>query len=70
MTRPIERKSYDGAEERLQRLGLQSLWNELETILRFKLLIEERRDANGGAAVRDMIDAAFIEAGGWKNLQT
>jgi hypothetical protein len=70
MTRLIERKSYDGAEERLQRLGLQSLWNELEAILRFKLLIEERRDANGGAAVRDMIDTAFIEAGGWKNLQT
>ena len=71
MTLLIERKSYDGAEERIQRLGLQPLWNELERVLGgFQLCVEERRDANGGAAVRDMIDAAFMQAGGWKKLQT
>jgi hypothetical protein len=33
MTRVAERKDYNGATERIQRLGLQSLWNELEKVL-------------------------------------
>jgi hypothetical protein len=71
MTRVAERKDYDGATERIQRLGLQPLWDELEKVLTgFQLFVEERRDANGGAAVRDMIDREFVRVGGWSNLQT
>jgi len=65
----VERKNYDGALERIRRLGLSSLWEEIETILTsFRLLIVEERDANGGAAVRDLLDAAFFLAGGWSKL--
>jgi hypothetical protein len=71
MTRLVDKKHYNGAPERIERLGLEKLWTELEQILTgFRLLVEEKRDANGGAAVRDMIDSAFVRAGGWKKLQT
>ena len=36
----------------------------------FKLLVEERKDANGGAAVRKLIDAQFEKAKGWKTSKT
>jgi hypothetical protein len=65
------RKSYNGAEEKIERLGLRPLWNELEQILvGFQLLVEERRDANGGAVVREMLDQRFQNAGGWTSHQT
>lgn len=69
MPQVVERKNYDGALERIRRLGLSSLWDEIETILTsFPLHIKEERDANGGAAVRDLLDAAFSMAGGWSKL--
>jgi hypothetical protein len=66
-----ERKSYDGADQRIERLGLARLWEELTAILTdFKLLVAETRDANGGAAVRELIDKRFEQASGWKKSQT
>jgi hypothetical protein len=71
MTRLAQSKDYNGARERIERLGLQSLWEELEGVLtRFQLLVKEARDANGGAVVRDMIDSEFVRVGGWKKQQT
>jgi hypothetical protein len=71
MTRIVERKNYNGAIERTERLGLGPLWDELEAIITsFRLLVKEERDANGGAAVGDLIDLAFSQAGGWKKEQT
>ena len=71
MPRIAERRVYNGATERIARLALQPLWGELETILTgFQLLVKEKRDANGGAAVRAMIDAQFEKAGGWLKKQT
>jgi hypothetical protein len=68
MPRVSARTYYNGAEERLERLGLQPLWSELESILTgFVLLVAEERDANGGAAVRALIDPRFETAGGWEN---
>lgn len=50
------------------RLGLTPLWNELESILTgFDLRIEEKKNANGGAAVREKIDEALKQAAGWTN---
>lgn len=70
MPKIVERKSYNGAEEKIERLGLRPLWNELERILTgFQLLVEERRDANGGAVVREMLDRQFQDAGGWTKQQ-
>lgn len=61
-----ERKDYNGILTRIERLGLGKLMAELESILTdFELLVEERKDANGGAALRRMIDERFNDVGGW-----
>lgn len=69
MPRIVEEEHYDGARERIARLGLGPLLEELRTILTsFTLLVREERDANGGAAVRKLIDARFPNS--WANVQT
>jgi hypothetical protein len=66
MPKITDRFSFDGAMERVVRLGLGSLWTELEAILTgFELLVEERRDANGAAEVRSILDERFRKAQGW-----
>lgn len=67
----VEEKVYDGALERITRLGLHALVNEVRSICTsFRLLVKEQRDANGGAAVRRVIDAGFGQATGWTKSQT
>ncbi len=62
---------YNGAQEKIARLGMTPLFDEVRQILTgFQLYILEQRDSNGGAAIREMIDAAFISAGGWTKKQT
>ena len=64
---------YGGAAEKIVRLGLTSLYDELKQILQgFQLLVREEKDANGGAAVRIMIDAEFEarRKTGWTKQQT
>lgn len=69
MPRIVQRQDYNGAKERIARLGLSVLWAELEGILTgFKLLIKEQKDGNGGAAVRRMIDAEFDSRRGWRKI--
>ena len=71
MPRIVESKYYDGARQRIERLGLQGLWEEIARIITsFRLEVEERRDANGGAAIRQMLDEAFEKSVGWKKRQT
>ncbi len=71
MPKITERIYFNGTEERLDRLGLRPLWDEVEGILtHFQLLVKEERDANGGAAVRKIIDRRFEAANGWKKKQT
>lgn len=68
MPRITERAPFDGAMERIARLGLQSLWEELEEILTgFDLRVTEARHANGGAEIRSILDDRFRQAGGWTN---
>jgi hypothetical protein len=62
-----EEQPYNGALERINRLGLTPLLDELRHILTgFTLRVHEEKDANGGAAVRRMIDARFREVEGWR----
>lgn len=69
MPRIVEEQYYDGARERIERLGLSPLLGELRDILAgFNLEVKEERDANGGAAVRRLIDARFPAS--WTNVQT
>jgi len=71
MPKIVEEEQYNGAAERIQRLGLASLLNEIRAIIsNYQLLVKEERDANGGAAVRKLMDAQFQNADGWKKKQT
>lgn len=66
MPRIVNRESYGGADVKIQRLGAQPLWDELERILTgFHLLVLEEKDSNSGKEVRKLIDAEFAKAGGW-----
>ena len=66
-----EEKYYNGSQERINRLGLGPLLDELRALLTgFSLFIEEKKDANGGAAVRKLIDQQFAKTGGWTKTQT
>lgn len=62
---------YNGAQAKIDRLGMTPLWDDLCKILTgFQLLVLEQKDSNGGAAVREIIDAAFLAKGNWKKQQT
>lgn len=51
---------YDGARERITKLGLSTLYLELlDILLDTKVFLLEEKDANGGAAVRKLIDQSF-----------
>jgi hypothetical protein len=59
----------DGARERIARLGLEPLLEEIRAALRsFRLLVKEERDANGGAALRRLIDDQFSQS--WTKAQS
>jgi hypothetical protein len=66
MPKIVEEVYYDGAQERIERLGLFPLVDEIRSALAgFALLIKEQKDSNGGAAVRKLIDEQFDRLGGW-----
>ena len=66
MPQIVEQVYYDGARERVERLGLGPLIDEVKLIVSdFRLLVKEVKDSNGGAAVRKLIDPRFEAAGGW-----
>jgi len=49
MPRIVNRQSYGGADAKIERLGAQLLWGELERVLTgFRLLVREERDSNSG----------------------
>jgi hypothetical protein len=67
MAKIVEEIYYNGAKRRVERLGLAPLIDEIRGIIQsFPLLVKEQTDANGGAAVRKMVDAEFVRVGGWK----
>ena len=62
MPQIVEEVHYNGAKERIARLGLAPLVDEVKAALTgFQLLVKEQVDANGGAAVRKLIDLQFDE---------
>lgn len=66
MPKIVEEIHYDGARERVERLGLTPLIDEIRQIVTgFQLLVQEQQDTNGGAAVRKLLDARFEQSGGW-----
>jgi len=60
------KQSFGGADRRVERLKLYRVVKEVEEIISaFKLLLSEERNANGSAAVRELIDAGFSSRN-WK----
>src|SRR5580765_5951491 len=71
MPKIVEEVGYNGVMERIQRLGLVGLVGEVRRIItEFQLAVLEKRDANGGAAVRKLLDEGFSKATGWTKQQT
>ena len=59
-------KFYDGAREKVCRLGLSHLFLELqEIIFASEIHLLPEKDANGAAYVREQLDAQFSRLQGW-----
>ncbi len=58
---------YDGARERICRLGLADVFLEVQQIIiETEVRLLESEMANSSAVVREKIDASFTASGGWK----
>ena len=63
------RKSFNGFDVKVDRIGLRPLILEVESAVEgFSLLLEERKHANGTRGIRQSIDANFAEIGGWNKI--
>ena len=61
---------YGGAREKICRLGLADLFLELQdVILSTAIVLEEVREANGAAAIRESLDAAFTARTDWVGIK-
>jgi len=67
----LEEVAYNGFYEKARRLGLEPLLEEARAVVRdFELRVLEKKDANGGAALREIIDSRFQQAKGWTKIQS
>jgi hypothetical protein len=67
----LEEIAYDGFYEKTRRLGLEGLLNELRRLLRdFDLRVLEKKDSNGGATLRELLDTRFDAVGHWRKIQS
>jgi len=58
---------YDGAKDKICRLGLAHLFLELqEIILGTRIAVLEEKQANGAAVIRELLDQSFKKLEGWK----
>jgi hypothetical protein len=66
--------AYGGAREKIDRLGLRPLYEELRGVITgFTLNVLEvktRKGANSAAEVRVLFDQAFQRAGDWKGIKS
>jgi len=66
MPKISEKIFYNGAEEKIKRLGLTLVIEELFKIVsEFTLFVQETKNSNSGAVVREKIDSRFEIAEGW-----
>lgn len=71
MPKIAEQQFYGGAQALIERLGLAPLLEELHSILTsFRLLVKEKIDSNGRAAVQKRFDAEFEKREGWTIKKT
>ena len=68
MAKIVREEYYDGAKEKIERLGLWPLINEIKAaITSFKLEIKKQIHINGAATLRELIDGALRDVGDWTN---
>jgi hypothetical protein len=71
MPKLTERTFFGGSEERLNRLGLITVWKELENILtNFQLCLDEPNNTNSGIVLRKLVDSRFRSTGGWRGKRS
>ena len=69
MPRLTDRRSYNGFDAKVQRLGLDALANEVTVaVTGFRLIVKEERLANGTKQIRQQIDNQFDAIGGWTKI--
>ncbi len=68
MPKIVHEEYYDGSQEKIARLGLSPLIEEIKAALRsFQLEIKKEKQINGSGTLRTMIDAALRDVGDWTN---
>jgi hypothetical protein len=66
MPQIVEEVYFVGTKERIRRLGLTPIVDEIRSALTgFQLLLRGKKDSKGDAAVRKLIDEQFDRLGGW-----
>jgi len=66
MPRIVIEDFFDGAQRRIDRLGLSDIMDETRKIVTdWQLTVLEQRGANGGGALRELLDARFAGRKGW-----
>lgn len=71
MPRITERRSFNGFDKKIERLGLANLISEVESaVTSFDLRIAEQRHSNGTKWIRQQIDAGFERFGGWIKMSS
>ena len=69
MAKIVQEAYFDGSKQKIDRLGLWPLINEIKTaITSFPVEIKQGRFANSSAVFREMIDAALRDVGDWTNI--
>lgn len=71
MPKITDLKTLNGTNNKIDRLGLHRLWEELTGILtRFRLELEESARANNAQILQGMFDQRFTSAPGWERRQS
>ena len=64
-------KFYDGACEKIVRLGMSDMLVELlQALMGTRVLLKEEKDANSGKVVRESIDGMLEQGSGWTKTVT
>jgi len=60
-------KNFDGAQNKVNRLGLQPLLEEVQSLMEStRILLLEEKQKNRAAAIRELIDASFAQSKTWE----
>lgn len=63
----IERAFFGGAKQKVNRLGLEYIWNELESVLTdFEVQRENRNNATDRLSLRKLLDERFRSLVAWE----